>query len=123
MSLLALLSALLLSFTLLSAGVSRLASPITPEQVAHERATSSSSTTTTRLTLREAVGVLDILCGVLLLVPGRSRRLGGAVALVLLGLGFVARVRREGKEGKGVGVGGKEVVCGGLCVIVVLWGV
>lgn len=68
--------------------------------------------------------MLDILCGVLLLVPGRSRRLGGAVALVLLGLGFVARVRREGKEGKGVGVGvgGKEVVCGGLCVVVVLWG-
>lgn len=66
--------------------------------------------------------MLDILCGVLLLVPGRSRRLGGAVALVLLGLGFVARVRREGKEG-GVGVGGKEVVCGGLCVVVVLWGV
>lgn len=118
MSLLTLLSALLLSFTILSAGLSRLTSPITPEQIVRERHTTT--TTTSRLTLREAVGVLDILCGVLLLVPGRCRRLGGAAALVLLALGIVKRV--WGERGEGKGVGGKEVVCGGLCVVVVLWG-
>ena len=105
-SILSLLSALTLSFTVLSAGVARLNSQITPEQIVQERSASSINPST----LRELVGVLDILCGIMLLVP-RSRRLGVAMAFVLLVLGLVARV----KEGKSVG---KALICMGLCTIV-----
>lgn len=56
------------------------------------------------------MGVLDILCGVLLLVPW-SRRVGAMIAFGLLAVGLVSRVR----EGKAVG---KAVICMGLCVIV-----
>ena len=101
-----LLSALILSLTVLSAGVARLGSPITPEQIAQERSTSSINAST----LRELVGGLDILCGIMLLVP-RSRRAGAAAALALLMVGLVSRVR----EGKSVG---KTLICMGLCVIV-----
>lgn len=64
-----------------------------------------------RITLREVVGVLDILCGIILLVP-RSRRLGAALAFVLLIVGAVERMRqgREREVGKGV-------ICMGLCVV------
>ncbi|KAF6229083.1 hypothetical protein HO133_007197 [Letharia lupina] len=93
-SILSLLSALVLSFTVLSAGITRLSSPITPEQISRERATSSINPST----LRELVGVLDVLCSIMLLVP-RSRRLGAAMAFALLVLGLVSRIR----EGKSVG--------------------
>ena len=106
-TILSLLSALILSFTVLSAGVGRLNSPITPEQIVQDRNTSSSTSSITR---RELVGVLDILCGLMLLVPG-SRRLGGGMAFVLLLVGLISRVR----EGKSVG---KAVICMGLCVLV-----
>ena len=101
-----LLSALLLSYIVLSAGVARLNTPITPEQIARERGTSSANS----VSLRELVGVLDILCGVMLLVP-RSRRWGAAVAFVLLLLGLVSRVR-EGKSSE------KALICMGLCAVV-----
>lgn len=105
-AILSLLSALILSFTVLQAGVARLNSPITPEQIAQERSTSSIN----KSTLRELVGGLDILCGIILLVP-RSRRAGTAVAFALLVVGLVSRVR----EGKSVG---KALICMGLCVLV-----
>lgn len=106
-SILSFLSALVLSFTLLSAGVARLNSQITPEQIVQERSAASSMNPST---LRELVGGLDVLCAIMLLVP-RSRRLGVAIALVLLVLGLVSRV----KEGKPVG---KALICMGLCIIV-----
>lgn len=105
-SILSLLSALILSVTVLSAGIARLSSPITPEQIVQERRRSSMNTST----LRELVGVLDILCSIMLLVT-RSRRLGAAMAFVLLVMGLVSRVR----EGKSVG---KALICMGLCTIV-----
>lgn len=105
-AILSLLPALILSFTVLSAGVARLSSPITPEQIARERSTLSANAST----LRELVGALDVVCGVLLLVP-RSRRGGAAVALALLVVGLVSRVR----DGKSVG---KGLMCMGLCVLV-----
>ena len=61
-------------------------------------------------TLRELVGVLDILCSIMLIVPW-SRRLGAATAFVLLVVGLGSRVR----EGKAVG---KALICMGVCVIV-----
>lgn len=106
MSFLSLLSALILSFTVLSAGIAKVNSPITPEQIVQERNTSSVNSST----LRELVGVLDILCGIMLLVPW-SRRLGAMFACLLLAVGLVSRVR----EGKAVG---KTVICMALCVIV-----
>ena len=109
-TILSLLSALILSFTVLSAGFARLNSPITPEQIVLER---KNSTTTSSITQREFVGVLDILCGLVLLVP-RSRRLGGGIAFVLLVVGVVSKVR----EGKSVG---KAVICMGLCALVWLF--
>lgn len=106
-SLLSLISAFILSYTVLSAGVARLNLPITPEQIVQERRSASSIPSSS---LRELVGILDVLCGMMLLVP-RSRKLGAAVALVLLVLGLVARVR----EGKAVG---KSLICLGLCGVV-----
>ncbi len=106
MSFAAILSALILSYTVLSAGVARLNSPITPEQIVQERSSSSVNS----ITLRELVGALDILCGILLLVP-RSRRLGAGLALVLLIGGLVSRVR----EGRSVR---KAVMCMGMCGVV-----
>ena len=105
-SILSLLSALFLSFTVLSAGIARLNSPITPEQIVQERRTASINAST----LRELVGVLDILCGVMLLVT-RSRKVGAAVAFGLLLMGLVERVR----EGKALG---KGLICMGLCIVV-----
>lgn len=122
-TLLPLLSALYLSYTVLSAGISRLTSPITPEQILQDRTnnknnnnnnTSSSSSSTTSLTTREVVGILDLVCGGLLLVP-RCRRVGGAVAFALLLAGLVARVREGREVGWVMGVG-----CMGLCVVVVV---
>ena len=108
-SILSLLFALILSFTVLSAGIARLGSPITPEQIAQERNAPFISASTRR----ELVGVLDILCGIMLLVP-RSRKLGAAVAFGLLVVGLISRVR----EGKSLG---KTLICMGLCVIVSLF--
>ncbi len=105
-SIVSLLSALILSFTVLSAGVARLNSPITSEQIVQERSASSPNSSS----LRELVGVLDMVCGIMLLVP-LSRRLGAAIAFVLLVLGLVSRVR----GGKPVG---KALVCMGLCMVV-----
>lgn len=105
-AILSLLSALILSFTVLQAGVARLSSPITPEQIAQER----SASFVNRSTLRELVGGLDVLCGIMLLVP-RSRRAGAAVAFALLLVGLVSRVG----EGKSVG---KALICMGLCAVV-----
>ena len=105
-AILSLLSALILSFTVLQAGVARLNSPITPAQIAEER----SASFVNKSTLRELVGGLDVLCGITLLVP-RSRRAAAVGAFALLLLGLVSRVR----EGKPLG---KALICIGLCVVV-----
>ncbi|KAL9136680.1 MAG: hypothetical protein Q9175_002104 [Cornicularia normoerica] len=54
-SILSLLSALILSVTVLSAGIARLSSPITPEQIVQERRRSSINTSTLR-ELHNALG-------------------------------------------------------------------
>ncbi len=96
-------SALLLSYQVLSAGYAKVTYQTPPSQVADEirkkyftedKEDDSSrpyfSPSTARI--RDVRGVIEIICGILLLVPS-WRRLGAAIAFSLLIIGLVSRIR------------------------------
>ena len=97
-STLSLLSALILAFTVLSAGQAKLTSRITPSIYESQVAQDSVSTPhdawipISPATRRRIHGVINVVCGVLLLWPSR-RRVGAAAAFVLLSWGLVSRWR------------------------------
>jgi len=97
-SILSVLSAIILAFTVLSAGQAKLTSQITPEiheiQVAKDSETSphESRIPIPPATRRKIHGVINVVCGILLLWPSR-RKIGAAAAFVLLSWGLVSRFR------------------------------
>lgn len=96
-SIFALLCALVLSFTVLSAGQAKLTDRITEEvhakYLAKEKETASKFIPLSPSDQRQLVGVIDLICGFLLLVPS-WRSIGAAMAFVLLAAGLAPRVRR-----------------------------
>ncbi|KAL6719349.1 hypothetical protein ACLMJK_003588 [Lecanora helva] len=117
-SLLLTLLTLLLSFTLLSAGQAKLTSALTPHL--HDPDPPESNielyipfSPSTRRKLR---GILDVVCGMMLLWRG-TRRFGAGVAAGLLVWSTVGRLV-EGREGSW----GKVVVMAGACGGVVVFG-
>ena len=96
------LSALLLSFRVLSAGYAKLTSQINDEvhekYLADDRHTTSSHShlSLSPANFREIRGIVDIICGILLLLPS-WKRLGAAMAFFLLSVGLVSRAR-EGQS-------------------------
>jgi hypothetical protein len=101
-SILSLLSALILAFTVLSAGQAKLTSRITPDiyenQVAQDSKPSphESWIPISPAMRRKIHGVMNVVCGILLLWPS-WRKSGGAAAFVLLCWGLVSRLR-DGKS-------------------------
>ena len=95
-------SALLLSFRVLSAGYAKLTYQTPPSQVADEirkkysedkkDVSGKSSLSPSPAQIRDARGVIELICGILLLVPS-WRRLGAAIAFSLLVIGLVSRIR------------------------------
>ncbi|KAK0512020.1 hypothetical protein JMJ35_005148 [Cladonia borealis] len=97
------LSALLLSFRVLSAGYAKLTYQTPPSQVADEirrkyasenkeEDPSRSYFSLSAAQIRDVRGVVEVICGILLLVPS-WKRLGAAMALSLLVIGLVSRIR------------------------------
>lgn len=97
-SILSFLSAIILAFTVLSAGQAKLTSQITPaiyeSQVAEDCATSPNDLwiPVAPATRRKIHGVINVVCGILLLWPS-WRTIGAAAAFVLLSWGLVSRLR------------------------------
>lgn len=96
-SILVFLCSLILAFTVLSAGQAKLTGRITEEvhakYLAKEKETASKFIPLSPAEQRQLVGVIDIICGLLLLVPS-WRSIGAAAAFALLAAGLVPRVRR-----------------------------
>ena len=96
------LSALLLSYRVLSAGYAKLTYQTPPSQVADdirkkysqdkEDDPSQSYLQPSPEWIRDIRGVIEIICGILLLLPS-WRRLGAAIACSLLVIGLVSRIR------------------------------
>lgn len=97
------LGALLVSYNVLRSGLGKLTSQVTDE--VHERylvgenpvqenetRSAYSPTSVSPGTMKEVRAVIDLVCGVLLLVPS-WRRTGAAIALALLAIGLVRRLR------------------------------
>ena len=96
-------SALLLSFRVLSAGYAKLTYQTPPSQVAdeirekyssHNKENNSSHSyfSPSPAQIRDVRGVIELICGLLLLVPS-WRRSGAAIAFSLLVIGLVSRIR------------------------------
>ena len=96
-------SALLLSYRVLSAGYAKITYQTPPSQVADEIRkkyfnedkeddSSQSYFSPSPARIRDVRGVIELLCGILLLVPS-WRRLGAMIAFSLLVLGLVSRIR------------------------------
>ena len=96
-------SALLLSFRVLSAGYAKLTYQTPPSQVADEIREKYSSEikeddsshsyfSPSPAQIRDVRGVIELICGLLLLVPS-WRRSGAAIAFSLLVIGLVSRIR------------------------------
>ena len=101
-SFIALFSALILAFTVLSAGQAKLTGRITPE-IHEEQLAKDTESSSFKLYLpfspafrRKLRGVLDVICGILLLWPS-SRRAGGVLSFLLLLVGSVFRIK-DGKS-------------------------
>jgi len=96
-SIFAFLCAFVLSFTVLSAGQAKLTDRITEDvhakYLAKENETASKFIPLSPADQRQLVGVIDLVCGILLLVPS-WRSIGAAAAFVLLAAGLASRVRR-----------------------------
>lgn len=92
------LSTLVLAFTVLASAQAKFTAHLTPEayerQVAEGTIISSASSLlqVSLDTLRKIIGIVDIICGVLLLVPS-TRSYGALLALALLTAGLVSRLR------------------------------
>ena len=96
-------SALLLSYRVLSAGYAKVTYQTPPSQVADEirkkyssenKKDHSSHTyfSPSAAQIRDVRGIVELICGILLLVPS-WRRLGAAIAFSLLVIGLVSRIR------------------------------
>ena len=96
-SIFALVCAFILSFTVLSAGQAKLTDRITEEihakYLAKEKETAFRFVPLSPADQREVVGVLDLICGISLLVPS-WKRFGAVLAFLLLATGIVPRYRR-----------------------------
>ena len=92
----AFICALNLAFTVISAGQAKLTDRITEDihakYLAKEKENASNYIPLSPASQRQIIGVLDIVCGLLLLVPS-LRSTGAAVAFVLLSIGVPARLR------------------------------
>ena len=97
------LGALLVSYTVLRSGLGKLTSQVTDEvqerylvreNPVQENETRSaySFTSVSPGTMKEVRAVIDLICGVLLLVPS-WRRIGAAIALALLAIGLIRCLR------------------------------
>jgi uncharacterized membrane protein YphA (DoxX/SURF4 family) len=92
------LSALLLSFTVIRSGLGKFTSQVTDE--VHERylvqkkkaKSAKSSISLSPEATKEVRGIIDLVCGVLLLVPS-LRKIGAAIAFALLMVGLVRCIR------------------------------
>ena len=92
------LSTLLLSLTVLRSGLGKLTSQVTND--VHERYLAEDKGSTSKSarlalskeTVREARGVIDLICGILLLVPS-WRIIGAALAFALLVVGLIRCVK------------------------------
>ena len=97
-SILSFISALILAFTVLSAGQAKLTSSITSEvhekylRQETEKSSHESYIWISASTLRHVRGVADLICGALLLWP-RYRHIGAAGAFALLLVGTVSKIR------------------------------
>jgi len=91
------LCALILSFTVLSAGQAKFTDRITEEvhakYLAKENETASRFIPLSPADQRQLVGVIDLVCGFLLLIPS-WRSIGAAAAFLILATGVAPRVRR-----------------------------
>ena len=98
-----LFSSLLLSFRVLSAGYAKLTYQTPPSQIADEirkkyssedkeNDQSQSYFTPSPARIRDIRGVIEVVCGILLLLPA-CQRLGAAIAFSLLVIGLVSRIR------------------------------
>lgn len=96
-------SALLLSYRVLSAGYAKVTYQPPPSQVADEIRKKYSSEdkedhptrsyfSPSPALIRDIRGVIELVCGILLLVPS-WRRLGATIAFSLLVIGLVSRIR------------------------------
>ena len=96
-------SAILLSFRILSAGYAKLTYRTPPSEVADEirrkyasedkeEDPSQSYLSLSSAQIRDVRGVIEVVCGVLLLVPS-WKWLGAAIAFSLLVIGLVSRIR------------------------------
>lgn len=96
-------SALLLSYRVLSAGYAKVTYQTPPSQVADEIRNKyfsgdkegepgQSSLLPSSATIRGIRGIIELICGILLLVPS-WRRIGAATAFSLLIIGLISRIR------------------------------
>lgn len=96
-------SALLLSYRVLSAGYAKVTYQPPPSQAADEirkryfsgdkeGESSQSSFLPSSARIRDIRGVIELVCGILLLVPS-WRRIGAAIAFSLLVIGLISRIR------------------------------
>ena len=96
-------SALLLSYRVLSAGYAKVTYQPPPSQVADEirkryfsgdkeGESSQSSFLPSSARIRDIRGVIELVCGILLLVPS-WRRIGAAIAFSLLVIGLTSRIK------------------------------
>ena len=95
-------SALLLSYRVLSAGYAKVTYQAPPSQVADEirkkyftedkQGYSDQSYLPSSARIREIRGIIELICGILLLVPS-WRRIGAVIAFSLLVIGLTSRIR------------------------------